>query len=242
MKYNSLHIATFSMIMIFFNACGMNPLLELKEYPIKEGYLETLDQLKEDLNNNKLIYKFGYFEPISKQINKLTELRKKNPTNTTFLFLLKEYKEQLNSHANKGIQWIINNPIYPTSEVKLAILKSYFPESDPILKEYFDLGQQSIQKKQKVKQIPQQISRQLIVAHSEEKKEKELLENIIKYHPHENPKIDFSIYTPLYFRGLSGTVEIIKKVKQDPTIYINKLNEEAITYINYVATNNSGQQ
>ena len=85
--------------------------------------------------------------------------------------------------------------------------------------------------------LPQQISRQLIVAHSTEQKEKELLEDIIKYHPHQNPNIDFSIYTPLYFQELAGAIKITENKKQDPAIYNNRLKEDAITYINYVATN-----
>lgn len=140
MKYYNSLCAILSTFMIFFYSFGMEPLIELKKSTKKEGYLETLNQLKEDLKNNKSIYKFGYFEPISQQINKLTVLHKKNPIQTTFFFLIKEYKKQLDIHAKRCIQSIIDNPTFQTLQAKLAALYSYFPQNDLLLKAYFDLG------------------------------------------------------------------------------------------------------
>jgi hypothetical protein len=77
---------------------------------------------------------------------------------------------------------------------------------------------------------------QAVIEQSTENKETEILSNILK-HPHESPIKNFSMYPENYFKGLSDAVVFMQELKQDATPYITLLNNEAITYVNYVANN-----
>ena len=72
----------------------------------------------------------------------------------------------------------------------------------------------------------------------EEEEKINLLRSIIDSQPEQELYVNPDLYTPNVFKELFLEIEEKEKNKEDATDLLNKLEDKAITYINYVVTNN----